>query len=1048
MLRYYAYVIINNMSKWKRCGIWGLLLIILMQLFVVAPKRAYAVDLETVVYNFTWRETVNGTPTTYNGSITFVIYEENGLSGVRSTVDNGGSTLAPLDGVADPGGTLYACSWLQGSYCIDANTHPTSTTAQKIAFLDELMGVSTTTISSTALSELINRGFADVAVSKGGSGQGQTPTPSAGTYVLKCEGGDDMLLRNGSQLLFRVNDTNPKCDELGGVDGAEKMLSAEQAATFIHRWTRWAFENSLSVEAHMSVAPDALLKEVTNKMSGGRYYLECAGAGSIAWNEIRIGYAPPPSGTKIPNDVAWISGMAFVWKQAVAGREWPEQCVNNPGKAVLINGAGTLPAALSFLEGYATEAGMQVPKNFEPGTYALDMNALRNARIAAVGDSNGDGITNEDDLYYDLQFRVDPCLAEAGALSWIVCPVIQLLEEAVTGIFGFIESMLKVDPRILDTQSETGEATYTGWMMFRDLANIILVVIFIAIIISQVTGFGIDNYGIKRMLPRLIALGILINLSYIIGQLAVDVSNIVGANTYGFMVSIAERFSWSGAGSALLGLTALIGGVIGGLMLAVAISGGIILLPLAMGLLGAIVSALFMFVLLGVRQVAVAVFVILAPLAFAMNILPNTAGLFKKWWNIFKTLLVLYPICALVMGAGYFGSRLMISLGGGLTHASSSWGLQVIFSFVALIVLVAPVFFIPKLVQGTFAAFGKLGTLGNKLRGTITGKASSAIQGSERYKTAQQSRARTKALAQAGQVDAIKKKGLGGVLARARARANKGINQAFPDSEVRKNLQLAGAAVISGEEREDIKKEEALFDLQNPEATLGQANTFFAEAMRSGDVAKMTAAANVMDRFGVKGIDDMASYFENLGDGNRDKAIQDFAAVTNKINGMQGRIDNRSADFGQSLKDRKDRFGDVANVIKEMDAPQLASQGGGFYKRMAGKVGRITPEMTANMNPEDVAKLRSNHEAAEKLITATLNSSSPTVRDKLTKEGRESGIQEMLPNSGGANTGPLTGGGPVRDAGGAAPTQPVHRPQLRLRPTKATSLLTGRKAAA
>ena len=51
---------------------------------------------------------------------------------------------------------------------------------------------------------------------------------------------------------------------------------------------------------------------------------------------------------------------------------------------------------------------------------------------------------------------------------------------------------------------------------------------FLAIIISQLTGFGISNYGIKKMLPRLIIAAILVNLSIYICQIAVDLSNILG----------------------------------------------------------------------------------------------------------------------------------------------------------------------------------------------------------------------------------------------------------------------------------------------------------------------------------------------------------------------------------------------------------------------------------------------------------------------------------------------------------------------------------------
>ena len=57
---------------------------------------------------------------------------------------------------------------------------------------------------------------------------------------------------------------------------------------------------------------------------------------------------------------------------------------------------------------------------------------------------------------------------------------------------------------------------YEGWNTFRDIANVIFVILLMVVIFSQLTGVGIDNYGIKKILPKLIIAAILINLSYLI----------------------------------------------------------------------------------------------------------------------------------------------------------------------------------------------------------------------------------------------------------------------------------------------------------------------------------------------------------------------------------------------------------------------------------------------------------------------------------------------------------------------------------------------------
>ena len=349
--------------------------------------------------------------------------------------------------------------------------------------------------------------------------------------------------------------------------------------------------------------------------------------------------------------------------------------------------------------------------------WTCTIDAIKEAEYKSAGEENNStGVT-------------DPCTSNAGTFSWIICPAISMLQKAVEGLFGLIEGMLVINPGILATDTETGGATYTGWQTFRDLANVVLVILFVAIIVSQVTGFGIDNYGIKKMLPRLIVIGVLINLSYIVCQLAVDISNIVGANMYEFLKSMAENISvvaTDGQGGLLLAAIAF---AIGGLITAIAITAGTMLLPLLLGLVSGLISALFMFVLLGVRQAAVAIFVVIAPLAFAMNILPNTQGLFKKWWNVFKTLLLLYPICAMVMGGGLYGCMLVMSLSG-----TEGGVLGAVFMFVGFALLIAPVFFIPKLTQGAFAGLGKIGGAITGMGGKLSGMAKTGISKSETVK--------------------------------------------------------------------------------------------------------------------------------------------------------------------------------------------------------------------------------------------------------------------------------------------------------------------------
>ena len=442
--------------------------------------------------------------------------------------------------------------------------------------------------------------------------------------------------------------------------------------------------------------------------------LELAGCKHIATNEGEVG--------------------AFPWLNENGETEWR---IFNGGKKAgdKVSLASDLKLTCQELaimiapDGELAKAWLAAMESDDPGTGE-----------AAIPDSNRSGMKGLSDEEYAR------CVEDAGMFSFIACPLLDWMIKITEGLFDTIEGFLRIDTVIINPESEKGGAAVFGmWGQIRDVANILLVILFVVIIVSQVTGFGIDNYGLKKMLPRLIAIGILINLSYIVCQLAVDVSNIVGSNGYDFLKSLTTGPAFSAtafSATASTGVATALGGVLVAVIAVIVVAAvgtfGIILVPLLLALVGGLISSMFMFLLLGVRQAAVAVFVILAPLAFVMNILPNTQGVFKKWMNIFKTLILLYPICGLVMGGGYVGARIMIAISptSGLT--------SFIFGIVAIVLLFAPVFFIPKLTKGAFDGLGKFGAamtgLGGKFSGFAKGKADAGIKNSERYKNSQEKR--------------------------------------------------------------------------------------------------------------------------------------------------------------------------------------------------------------------------------------------------------------------------------------------------------------------
>lgn len=342
------------------------------------------------------------------------------------------------------------------------------------------------------------------------------------------------------------------------------------------------------------------------------------------------------------------------------------------------------------------------------------------------------------------------CSEATGKLGWLMCPVMEGIANTLSTIWNdYISPLLEIDPAIVGETS----ATFEAWKGFRAVANILFVIVLLIVIFSQLTGFGIDNYGIKKSLPRIVIAAILVNLSFIICELAIDVSNIVGSSIYDFLsglggsLTIPSAFasgSSAGAATTTTAVTALAAGVAYGTVFVITngVLGTIIILLIA--LISAVVALLGLFLLLSVRQSLIIMVVILSPLAVICYMLPNTKKLFDRWLKIFEGLIFVFPICGLVVGGGMLASKII------LNSASSATGLNAFFMVITAVVAeVMPFFLIPSLIRGAFKATG---TLGAKLTGLTTSLPKATRAGLENkvnngalMKTYQQGRALGKA---------------------------------------------------------------------------------------------------------------------------------------------------------------------------------------------------------------------------------------------------------------------------------------------------------------
>ena len=217
-------------------------------------------------------------------------------------------------------------------------------------------------------------------------------------------------------------------------------------------------------------------------------------------------------------------------------------------------------------------------------------------------------------------------------IGWIICPVSVWLAEGMDWLFGLLSGMIEVQPSVL---GDPNNSMYVAWNVMRTIANVAFVIAFLIIIYSQLTGYGVSNYGIKKLTPRLIIAAILVNISFVISALAIDISNIAGHSLQQIFENIRQDifhitnddingFNTNAWGT----LTAVVlagGGLIAGVSYLSA-GGYFLLVPLLIGL-G--LTLLFVVLIFAARQAIIVILVIIAPLAFFANLLPNT----EKWFE-------------------------------------------------------------------------------------------------------------------------------------------------------------------------------------------------------------------------------------------------------------------------------------------------------------------------------------------------------------------------------------------------------------------------------
>lgn len=406
--------------------------------------------------------------------------------------------------------------------------------------------------------------------------------------------------------------------------------------------------------------------------------------GSIKYGDVKLNgpkKAPANSPLKIPE-----------------GSEYYESASRNGKVTVIYFTPGTDVDQASGAQ--VAEYKFSAPNNYvqEGSTKTISIDKKADSGGAENGDSGEAGDEDKD---------VSTCAV--NQLGYIVCPIMGVMAEVTDRFFNWLQSMLEVKPILGDRESPM----FKGWSMMVSIANVAFIIAFLLMVYSYLTSYGIKQYDIRYMAPRIVVAALLVNVSFYICALLVDVSNILGATIQDMLLNLRHDMMQDQTMNQMTMPTfveitafALSGGALAATALVQLSAGGTVWL--LMPVLTVAILAIFVTVaVLAARQALITVLIIISPLAFVAFVLPSTQKYFDKWREIFQTMLLMYPIFSVIFGGSQLASYIIAQT------ADSSEVL-----IIAMFVSMAPLIITPFLIRFSGSLLGKFaGIVNNPSKG-------------------------------------------------------------------------------------------------------------------------------------------------------------------------------------------------------------------------------------------------------------------------------------------------------------------------------------------
>lgn len=254
-------------------------------------------------------------------------------------------------------------------------------------------------------------------------------------------------------------------------------------------------------------------------------------------------------------------------------------------------------------------------------------------------------------------------------LPFITCPIFEAISSAISSLIGgqgvtgeregLLISFLTFSPLDANKNPEALQAIVGSIV---SIANAFYIIIFLLLIFSSSLPLGLDNYTIKKTLPKFIGAVIMTQFAYVICGVVIDFFNLLGNLVPNILFALPLNSGIEGGGMSDLnqGLAIALSTPLFVSGAAFALAFGWIFIIIAVIIV--FVAVLVAFVYMVLRYLILFILVLLAPIAFASWVLPGTEKFFKLWWKNFIRLNAMFPMITGLIAASIVVSQILLAV--------------------------------------------------------------------------------------------------------------------------------------------------------------------------------------------------------------------------------------------------------------------------------------------------------------------------------------------------------------------------------------------------